>query len=115
LAKKQRNLSQEQIKICVLAYLYNRGEVGANAYAIQHRSNIPSQEHNRFRGFLEELCILYCLEKYEEETGGEKGRINYKITQKGRIVVDQYRNSLIQSVFGSIEDLFIRDDKNGVF
>jgi predicted transcriptional regulator len=106
LAKKKRNLSQEQIKIRVLAYLYNRGEVGANAYVVEHRANIPSQEHNRFRGFLEELCSLSCLERYEEETAGEKARINYRITTKGKEVVERYRNPLLQEVLGSVEDLF---------
>ena len=106
MAKKERNLSQEQIKIRILAYLYNKGSVGANAYVIQHRANIPSQEHNRFRGFLEELCILSCLEKYEEETSGEKARIYYRITQDGRTVIEQYRKPQLQSIMGSIEDLF---------
>jgi hypothetical protein len=106
LAKKERNLSQEQIKIRILAYLYNKGSMGANAYVIQHRANIPSQEHNRFRGFLEELCTLSCLEKYEEETTGEKPRINYRITEDGRTAVEHYKNPQLQSIMGSIEDLF---------
>jgi hypothetical protein len=111
LAKKEGNLSQEQIKIRVLAYLYNRGEIGANAYTIQHRANIPLQEYNRFRGFLEEMCILSLLTKYEEETGGDKMRISYKITQNGKNTVDRYRDPLIQQIFGSIEDLFGFTDK----
>jgi hypothetical protein len=41
-----------------LAYLYNRGKNGANAYTIQHRSNIPLQEYNRFRGFLFQYSML---------------------------------------------------------
>jgi hypothetical protein len=98
LAKKEGNLSQEQIKIRILAYLYNRGDIGSNAYTIQHRANIPSQEFNRFRGFLEDLCVLSLLAKYEEETGGDKVRVNYKITQKGRDTVDRYRDPLIQQV-----------------
>lgn len=91
-----------------MAYLYNRGKFGANAYVIQHRANIPSQEYIRFKGFLSELCMTSCLETNEEETGGdkEKVRINYLITQKGRTIVEQYRNSLLSTVFGSIEDLF---------
>ena len=108
MAKKEKNLSQEQIKIRILAYLYNRGKFGANAYVIQHRANIPSQEYIRFRGFLEELCDSSCLEINEEETGGRKDkvRIIYLISQRGRMIVEQYRNSLLPTVFGSIEDLF---------
>ncbi|MGC1134805.1 MAG: hypothetical protein WA941_18400 [Nitrososphaeraceae archaeon] len=107
MAKKEKNLSQEQIKMRILGYLYNRGKSGANSYTIQHRANIPSQEHNRFKGFLEELCTLNCLESYEEETGGEQVRINYRITPTGRTVVDDYRQSShLSKIFGSIDDLF---------
>jgi hypothetical protein len=106
LAKKIRNLSQEQIKIRILAYLYNKGEIGANAYVIQHRANIPSQEYIRFRGFLDESVNLHCLETYDEETGGEKPRVNYRITTKGKQVVDRYRDPLLQEILGSVEDLF---------
>jgi predicted transcriptional regulator len=107
LAKEtRRHLSEEQIKIHVLAYLYNKGEIGANAYVIQHRANIPSQEGSRFRGFLEDLCKLGSLKDYEVETGGEKVRVNYKITMKGKEVVERYRNPLLQELFGSIEKLF---------
>ena len=56
LAKKKPHLSQEQIKIRILAYLYNKGEDGANSYTIQRKANIPSsQEYNRFKGFLDYL------------------------------------------------------------
>lgn len=100
--------------IRILAYLYNKGEIGTNAYAIQHRANIPLQEYNRFRGFLEDLCSKSCLEKYEEETRGEKGRINYRITDIGRKTVDGYRDQRFkfQQIFGSIEDLFGPTDKH---
>lgn len=78
------NLSQGEIKIRILGYLYNRGETGANGYTIEHRANIRSQEFNRFRGFLEGLCSLSLLTKYEVEIGRDKTRVNYKITQKVR-------------------------------
>jgi len=109
LARKRKNLSQEQIKIRILAYLYNKGPSGANAYVIQHKANIPSQDGIRFKGFLEELCLSLCLEPKEEETGGEidKVRIIYLITPKGRTIVEQYRHSLLPTVFGSVEDLSI--------
>jgi hypothetical protein len=112
LAKKHKNLSQEQVKMRILAYLYNRGKFGANQYVIQHKANIPSQDGRRFKDFLKELCLESCLDTKEEETGGDidKVRISYLITQKGRMIVEQYRNSLLPTVFGSIEDLFDRRD-----
>jgi hypothetical protein len=70
LAKRERYLTEDRIKIRIMAYLYNKGEIGANAYVIQHRANIPLQEYNRLRGFLDDLCKLGSLEKYEEETAG---------------------------------------------
>jgi DNA-binding PadR family transcriptional regulator len=88
----------------ILAYLYNRG--GAAAYTIEQRSNIPSQESNRFRGFLEELCSLSLLTKYEEDIGRDRTRVYYKITQKGKENVDIYRGSVMPKIFGSIDDLF---------
>jgi hypothetical protein len=107
LTKKEKNLSQEQIKIRILGDLYNKGTIGANSYTIQHRANIPSQEHNRFKGFLEELCIFTYLDKYEEETGGDHVRINYVITETGRNAVDDFRGSShLSKLFGSIDDLF---------
>ena len=106
MAKKERSLSQEQIKIRILAYLYNKGEIGANSYAIQHRAHIPLQEFNRFRGFLEDLCTKSCLKKYEVETKGDKSRINYIITSKGKDVINRYRDPLIQEILWSVEDLF---------
>jgi predicted transcriptional regulator len=92
--------------------LYNKGNIdsnaniGANAYTIQHKANIPSQESNRFKGFLQDLCNKNCLQIYNEETGGEKVIIKYRITQKGKDVVHQYRKSFIHEIFGSVEDLF---------
>lgn len=97
MAKGKRHLSQEQIKIRILAYLYNRPQ-GANSYTIQHRANIPVQEFNRFRGFLEELCQLGNLDKVEEETGGNNPRINYIITSKGKDIVIKYRDPFIQEI-----------------
>jgi DNA-binding PadR family transcriptional regulator len=112
LARKEGNRSQEQIKIRVLAYLYNK-QIGVNSYVIQHKIKIGKQDNNRFRGFLEDLCSKSCLEKDEEETRGEKPRIIYKITQKGRTVVEQYRNSLIKDILWNIEDLFTPEGTNG--
>lgn len=69
---KRRHISEAQIKIHCMAYLYNRGEYGANAYTIMQKANIPSQDFNRFREFLEDLCRKSYLRKIEEETGGDK-------------------------------------------
>jgi hypothetical protein len=109
---RERYLSEIQIKIRILAYLYNKGEIGANAYVIQHRANIPLQEYKRFRGFLDELCELSLLDKYEEETRGEKARTIYKITESGRTTVDTCRQPHMKGLLGSIEDLFGAVDKD---
>jgi hypothetical protein len=89
-----------------MAYLFNKGEIGANAYVIQHRANIPLQEYKRFRGFLEDLCKKSFLNKYEEETGGTKARTIHKITENGKKIVETCRLHYMQNLFGSIEDLF---------
>ena len=62
MAKRKEHLSQAQIKIRILAYLYNRKN-GANSYTIQHKANIPSQEYSRFKRFLDDLSELNCLKK----------------------------------------------------
>ena len=100
MARRQKpNLSQGEIKIRILGYLYNRGEIGANAYTIEQRANIPSQESNRFKGFLEELYSKQLITKYEVEIGRDKTRTYYKITQKGKDTVDIYRRSLMPDIF----------------
>ena len=107
MAKKKPHLSQEQIKIRILAFLYNKGEDGANSYTIQRKANIPSsQEYNRFKGFLNELCILSCLKRKEEETGGQTLRVFYIITEKGKKTVEAVRNPLLESIIGPTEYLF---------
>ena len=67
-------LTEDRVKIRDMAYLFNKGEIGANAYVIQHRANLPVQDYHRFREFLEDLCTKGLLDKYEEETGGPKTR-----------------------------------------
>ena len=103
-----KSLSQAQVKIRILAYLYNKGSQGANSYTIQQKANIPSsQESNRFKGFLEDLCVLSRLEKYEVETGGQSIRTFYRITDKGRQTIDAIRNPLLLDILeDKIEDLF---------
>jgi hypothetical protein len=110
---KREYLTEGGVKIRILAYLFNKGEIGANAYVIQHRANIPMQEYTRLRGFLEDLCQLGLLSKREEETGGKEGkpRAIYIITESGRATVNTYRLAQLPKLFGPIEDLFICDDK----
>lgn len=98
-------VSQGEINIRILRYLYNRGEFGAAAYTIEQRAHIPSQEAKRFRGFLRSNQTP-LITSYEAEIGRDKKRIYYKFTQKGRDTVDIYRRSLMPEIFGSIEDLF---------
>lgn len=73
---------------------------------LQKRENIPSQESNRFKGFLEELYSKQLITNYEVEIGRDITRLYYKITQKGKDTVDIYRRSLMPDIFGSIDDLF---------
>ena len=101
------------MKLRVMAYLFSQGEKGANAYTIQHKANIPVQESNRFRDFLKVLCEKKCLSKYQMDTANpDKGRLIYKIDEKGRKIIEEYRRStFVQEVFGSIEDVFEKDNK----
>jgi hypothetical protein len=105
LSKEKRNLSQGQIKIRILAYLFKVGGIGANSYTIQHRSHIPSQDFNRFRRFLEELCSLDLIESYDEETSGERKIVKYRILEKGIKSVELYRNSVFPEIFGPLEEI----------
>ena len=41
LVKRKLYLSQEQVKIRILAYLYNKGKDGANSYTIQRKATFP--------------------------------------------------------------------------
>jgi DNA-binding PadR family transcriptional regulator len=68
-------------------------------------STKPIYPHKNQIG-LKDLCNKNCLQIYNEETGGEKVIIKYRITQKGKDVVHQYRKSFIHEIFGSVEDLF---------
>ena len=80
---KPRNLSQEQIKIRILSYLYNKTE-GANAHNIQFRGiSGHTQEASRFKKLLEELCELDCINKVRMDHV-TMGSVIYKITDKGR-------------------------------
>ena len=90
-----------------MAYLYTKDtkeNYGAYSYTIQRKAGITSsQESNRFKRFLDELCELSCLTTILEETGGERSRIKYVITEKGKKTIDLIRNPLIQGLIGAID------------
>ena len=96
---RQRNLSQEQIKIRILSYLYNREE-GANQHNIQfHAIFGHTQEASRFKKLLDELCQLERIVAVDMSYVA-KGRIIYKITEKGRRTIESIRDPLIKDFLG---------------
>jgi predicted transcriptional regulator len=113
--KRAKYLSEEQVKLRVMAYLFSQGEIGANSYTIQHKANIPVQESNRFRHFLEDLYDKKCISISKMDTANpdpDKRRPIYKIDDKGRKIIEEYRRStFIQEVFGSIDDVFEKGNK----
>ncbi|MDP9289316.1 MAG: hypothetical protein M3P08_14130 [Thermoproteota archaeon] len=96
---RQKNLSQEQIKIRILSYLYNR-EDGSNAHSIQFHA-IPghTQEASRFKRLLEELCALERIREVDM-SHVTKGRVIYMITNKGRETIEHLRDPLIKEFLG---------------
>jgi hypothetical protein len=109
---KPRNLSQEQIKIRILSFLYSKRE-GANAHHIQFRGvsgrTRHTQEASRFKTLLDELCDLKCIERVPMDHVAI-GRVIYKITDKGRGTVQRLRDQLILDVLGlKVEDLIFSD------
>ena len=106
---KPRNLSQEQIKIRILSYLYNKTE-GANAHNIQFRGiSGHTQEASRFKKLLEELCELDCINKVRMDHV-IMGSVIYKITGKGRGTVQKLRDQFILDILGmKVEDLIFSD------
>ena len=89
-----------------MAYLYNRPK-GANSNTIQHKANIPSsQDANRFKIILNELCAKSLLEKEPIETGNEKVIINYIITIRGKSMVEWLKTGPMEDLWGfSLGDL----------
>lgn len=96
---RQRNLSQQDIKIRILSYLYNKEE-GSNAHNIQFHA-IPghTQEANRFKALLEELCGLERIEEVDM-SHVTKGRIIYRITKKGRQTIEHLRDPIVKDFLG---------------
>jgi hypothetical protein len=86
---RQRNLSQEQIKIRILSYLFSSKQ-GANAHTIQFREvsgrTRHTQEASNFKTLLDELCDLKCIEKVPMDHV-RVGSFIYKITDKGIKIV----------------------------
>jgi DNA-binding MarR family transcriptional regulator len=84
--RKRENLSKEAVMSRVLAFLCNKGEIGALVNHIRNKADITSQDSTNLKEYCDELCEKGLLEKYEQETGGTKieKRIYYRITGKGR-------------------------------
>jgi hypothetical protein len=107
---RQRNLSQEQIKIRILSYLYSQGTIGANAHTIQFDGiGKPTQEATRFKILLQELRDVGCIEEVPMDHVAI-GRVIYIITQKGRDTVQKLRDQFILDILGlKVEDLIPSD------
>lgn len=69
LVKRKLYLSQEQVKIRILAYLYNKGKDGANSYTIQRKATFPHLKNTADSKILDELCDLSCLKKKKKLEG----------------------------------------------
>jgi len=96
---RQRNLSQQEIKIRILSYLYNKEE-GSNAHTIQFHA-IPghTQEASRFKRCLEDLCELDRVQQVDM-SHVIKGRVIYKITKKGRETIERLRDPVVKEFLG---------------
>ncbi len=96
---RRRNLSQQEIKIRILSYLYNKVE-GSNAHTIQFHA-IPghTQEASRFKRLLEDLCELDRVQKVDM-SHVTKGRVIYKITKKGRETIERLRDPVVKEFLG---------------
>lgn len=86
LVKRKIYLSQEQVKIRILAYLYNKGKDGANSYTIQRKATFPHLK-NTADSKIFRWIMRFILLKEKEETGGQTVRIYYTITYKVRIKI----------------------------
>jgi len=99
--RKKGSLSQPEIKIRILCYLFNKGRDGANAYQIQSCVH-THQDFNRFRQLLQDLCDKGRLEK-KDRSDLHKGLITYNITQKGIKTVEYLKNDLVKDIVGMPE------------
>jgi DNA-binding PadR family transcriptional regulator len=100
-----KNLSPTDVKRYILAFLYKRDD-WFNLNTIQQKAIPTSQDANRVKAILEELCAKLYLESKTIETGGSSKRKLYKITEKGRKLLEFCRNPIIGDFFNdSIENL----------
>jgi hypothetical protein len=98
----KKNFSQEQIKVMIMSYMYNKDE-GANAHTIQFYGIAGrTVEGSRFKKILVELCQLEIMNTIDMSHVAQ-GRVIYKITEKGRNTIEAIRNPLIKSVLGFME------------
>jgi hypothetical protein len=92
---RQGNLSQQDIKIRILSYLYDKGE-GSNAHNIQFHAIADHIHASRFKGILDELCELDRIQQVDM-SHVTKGRVIYKITNRGRQTIEHLRDPLVNS------------------
>jgi hypothetical protein len=104
-SKKRKNLNQGQIMMRILVCLCRFGCEGANSYAIQHHSNVKTQDSNRFKKYLHKLCDLNLIQSHDEQTSGKSMRTRYKILKNGRMTVSMYKSSVFKEIFGPIDDV----------
>jgi hypothetical protein len=87
----------------MISYLYNR-EDGANQHTIQFHA-VPghTQEANRFKRLLGDLCSLDRIVSIDM-SHVTKGRVIYKITDKGKKTIETIRDPLVKEFFGLAEE-----------
>ena len=86
-----------------MSYLYNR-EDGANQHSIQFHA-VPghTQEASRFKKLLDDLCQLDRIVSIDM-SHVTKGRVIYKITDKGKKTIEGIRDPLIKEFLGLAEE-----------
>lgn len=99
--QKKGSLSQPEIKIRILCYLYKKGRDGGNAYQIQSCVH-TQQDFTRFKYLLQDLCDKGRIEK-KDRSDIHKGLITYNITQKGSETIEILRNDLVKDIVGMPE------------
>jgi hypothetical protein len=108
---RQKYYSTEQIKIRILVYLYHQDE-GANKNNIQERAirGRHTQEGSRVRKILEDQCTIGTIEQIDM-SHVTQGRVIYKITDKGRKIIESLREPHVKEFFGSADEDFCLSDK----
>jgi hypothetical protein len=94
--RKGKNLGQGVIKMCILGSLSKKPDGMTNANKILNE--LPrTQSPDRLRFFLDELCVLGCIEKIDMSSVHE-GLINYKIKEKGLRTLAKYQSTEFEDV-----------------